>query len=92
MGLIVTILAGAFIGWIASMIMGTDASMGPLANIIAGLIGAAVGGYLGSAVFGVQTGGAGFSFVQLLFGVVGACIVIGVYKAIVGRSNRPLTH
>jgi uncharacterized membrane protein YeaQ/YmgE (transglycosylase-associated protein family) len=46
MGLIITILAGAFIGWIASMIMGTNASMGALANIIAGLVGAFVGGFI----------------------------------------------
>jgi uncharacterized membrane protein YeaQ/YmgE (transglycosylase-associated protein family) len=90
MGLIITILAGAFIGWIASMIMGTNASMGALANIIAGLVGAFVGGFIANLLgFGAQ--GAGFSISQLLFGILGACIVIGIYKAISG-GGRTVTR
>ena len=81
--LVITILAGAFIGWIASKIMGTDASMGALANIVAGLIGAMVGGFIANFM-GLGIRGAGFSIGQLLFGVIGACIVIGLYKALAG--------
>jgi uncharacterized membrane protein YeaQ/YmgE (transglycosylase-associated protein family) len=44
--LIIWILFGALAGWIASMIMGRDAQMGALANIIVGIIGAVVGGFL----------------------------------------------
>ena len=87
--MIITILAGAFIGWIASIIMGTDASMGAIANIVAGLVGAVIGGFISQVLFGIVPG-LGFSFYQLLFGILGACIVIGIYKAIIG--GRPLTH
>src|SRR5207249_4424620 len=84
-----TILAGAFIGWIASMIMGTDQQMGAIANIVAGLVGAWVGGFI-SSMLGMGAFGAGFSLPALLFGVLGACIAIGIYKAITGQ--RPVLH
>ncbi len=44
--MIITILAGALIGWIASMIMKTNASMGAIANIICGILGSFVGGFI----------------------------------------------
>jgi uncharacterized membrane protein YeaQ/YmgE (transglycosylase-associated protein family) len=89
-GLIITILAGAFIGWIASIIMKTNAEMGALANIVAGLVGAFVGGLI-AQMLGGQAMGAGFSLQQLLFGIIGACIVIALYKAIAG-NKRTLPH
>lgn len=87
MGLIITILAGALIGWIASMIMKTNASMGAIANIICGILGAFVGGYL-SQLLGMGRFGANFNIMSLIFGVIGACIVIAIYKAITGGSAR----
>jgi uncharacterized membrane protein YeaQ/YmgE (transglycosylase-associated protein family) len=83
MGLIITILAGAFIGWIASMIMKTNASMGAIANIICGIVGAFVGGYI-AQLLGRTPQGAGFGIEQLIFGIIGACIVIAIYKAVTG--------
>jgi uncharacterized membrane protein YeaQ/YmgE (transglycosylase-associated protein family) len=82
MGLIITILAGAVIGWIASKIMGTDAQMGAIANIIAGIVGAAIGGLILSG--GAATGSAGFSIPQFAVGILGACILIAIVKAITG--------
>lgn len=87
MGLIITILAGAFIGWIASMIMKTDAQMGAIANIICGILGAFVGGFI-SQLLGMGSFGANFSIPALLFGILGACIVIAIYKAIAGGTRR----
>ena len=79
MGLIITILMGALIGWIASMIMKTDASMGALANIIAGIVGSAIGGFI--------FGNSGNMIIQIVVGVIGACILIGVVKLITGRKT-----
>jgi uncharacterized membrane protein YeaQ/YmgE (transglycosylase-associated protein family) len=90
--MIITIIAGAVIGWIASMVMGTNASMGAIANIVCGLLGAVVGGFISNMVFGTPTGGAGFGLYQLLFGVIGACIVIAIAKALFGGGNRTITH
>lgn len=86
MGLIITILAGALIGWIASMIMKTDASMGAIANIVCGILGAFVGGYV-SQLLGMGRFGANFNIMSLVFGIIGACIVIAIYKAITGSSR-----
>ncbi|RYX84044.1 GlsB/YeaQ/YmgE family stress response membrane protein [bacterium] len=85
MSLIITILAGALIGWIASMIMGTNARMGALANIIAGIVGSAIGGFILSG--GQGFGAPGFNFVQIIVGVIGACILIGVVKLLSGRGT-----
>ncbi|MDF2439067.1 MAG: hypothetical protein JWN98_51 [Abditibacteriota bacterium] len=83
--LLVTILAGALIGWIASKIMGTDASMGALANIIAGIVGSAIGGLIFSG--GRNFGSPGFNLGQIIVGIIGACIVIAIMKAISGRGR-----
>lgn len=85
--LIVTILAGAVIGWIASMIMKTNAQMGAIANIICGIVGAFIGSFI-APLLGFRARGAEFSIPGLLFGVLGACIVIAIYKAVTGGSNR----
>ncbi len=88
MGLIITIAAGAVIGWIASMIMKTDAQMGAIANIICGIIGAFVGSLITTLLHIGPGFGAGFSLYQLIFGVIGACIVIAIYKAVTGQRTR----
>lgn len=90
--LIITVLAGAFIGWIASMIMKTNAQMGAIANIICGIVGAFIGGIISRFVpiFG-SSGNASFHIGDLIFGVIGACIVIAIYKAITG-SGKTVAH
>jgi uncharacterized membrane protein YeaQ/YmgE (transglycosylase-associated protein family) len=84
--LIVAILAGAFIGWIASMIMKTNASMGAIANILAGIAGAFVGNIL-AGLIGIETDALGFSIIELIFGIIGACIVIGIVKMLTGKRS-----
>jgi uncharacterized membrane protein YeaQ/YmgE (transglycosylase-associated protein family) len=80
-GIILWIIIGALAGWIGSKIMGTDARQGGLANIIIGVIGAVVGGFITRAVMGDDAGNNGLiaSFVVAL---VGACLVIAIWKAI----------
>ena len=46
MGILLWIIFGAIAGWIASMIMGTDAEQGTILNIIVGIVGAVLGGWL----------------------------------------------
>ena len=90
MGLLWVILAGAAIGWIASMIMGTDGSMGAMANIIVGLVGAVIGRFL-APVVGMAPQGTDFSIGGLIFGVIGACVLIAIVRAISGRG-RSVAH
>ena len=86
MGLIWVLLAGAFIGWIASKVMGTDESMGALANIIVGLVGAAIGRGI-SGLLLHEKFGTDFSIPGLLFGVLGACVLIWLVGMINGRGR-----
>ena len=51
-GIILWVVIGALAGWIGSKIMRTDAQQGGFANIIIGVIGAVVGGFIARAIFG----------------------------------------
>jgi uncharacterized membrane protein YeaQ/YmgE (transglycosylase-associated protein family) len=78
------ILVGALIGWLASLIMKTDGQQGAIANVIIGILGAALGRWLLGDVVGVggaQAAGA-FSVTGILWGVIGAAILIFLLKAV----------
>ncbi len=76
MDIIVTLIIGGVVGWIASMIMKTDAQMGIIANIVVGIIGAFLGFWLAGAL-GVATGG---GIVRWLVAIVGAVLLIWILK------------
>ncbi|HYV33972.1 MAG TPA: GlsB/YeaQ/YmgE family stress response membrane protein [Candidatus Limnocylindria bacterium] len=80
MGIILWIIFGALVGWIASMIMGTDAQQGAIMNVVVGIVGAVVGGWLMS-VFG-QTGVTGFNLYSLLVALLGAIVLIAIVRAV----------
>lgn len=86
---IIVILAGAVIGWIASMVMGTNASMGAIANIVVGLVGAVIGRIVASLLH-LSPAGTNFSIPGLLFGVLGACILIGILKLVMGGKKTAI--
>lgn len=88
---IVIIIAGALIGWIASMIMKTDAQMGAMANILVGIVGSVIGRWLFASLLGSNTDSAGaFSFAGLLYGIVGAVILLAILKFfnVFGQHNQ----
>ena len=64
---------GAVAGWIASLIMKTNRSQGTLLDIVVGIVGAFLGGFL-FETFG-QAGVTGFDFYSLLVAVVGAVVL-----------------
>lgn len=77
--IILWIVIGGLAGWIASMIMKRDASMGALANIIVGIVGAIIGGFVVS-LFGVAVDT--FSLPGLLVAILGAVILLAVIGAL----------
>lgn len=83
MGIILWIVFGALVGWIASLIMKTDAQQGTIMNIIVGIIGA----LLGSWIFGSlgQTGTTGFNLYSFMVAIIGAVVLIAIVKAIRGK-------
>ena len=77
MSLIITLVIGGVIGWLASIVMKTNAQMGMIANILVGIVGAAVGNWL-AGVLGISAQGLGGYVVA----VVGAMVLIGILKAV----------
>ena len=81
MSIIVWIIVGALAGWIASMIMKTDASMGALANIVVGIIGAFIGGWVVS-LFGINVAEGELNIPSILTAILGAVILLAIIKAV----------
>jgi uncharacterized membrane protein YeaQ/YmgE (transglycosylase-associated protein family) len=77
MGILLWIVFGALAGWIASMIMRTD--QGLLLDIVVGIIGAVIGGFI-FRMFGA-TGVSGFNIYSLLVAILGAVVLLWIVKA-----------
>lgn len=86
MSIIGWLIIGALAGWIASMIMGRNDQMGWLANILVGIVGAFVGGFVWSLITGADFMAA-FSIGTLLVAIIGAVILLAIYGAVTGRSR-----
>lgn len=74
MNILLWIIFGALAGWIASKIMKRDAQMGALANIIVGIVGAFLGGFLMTQVGGPAV--SGFNVMSLVVAVFGAIVLL----------------
>ena len=73
MGLIMTLIVGGIIGWLASILMKTNAQMGMIANIVVGIVGASIGSWLGAQL------GVGGGWVM---SIIGAIVLIALLKAL----------
>lgn len=74
MNIIFWIILGALAGWIASMIMGRNAQMGAVANIVVGIIGALIGGFIMNSLGG--PGVTGFNLYSVLVAIGGAIVLL----------------
>lgn len=76
---IVWLIVGGIIGWLASLVMRTDAQQGLLLNIIVGIVGAFLGGLLLAPLFGTSTiNDNNFSIGGLLVSFLGALILLAI--------------
>jgi uncharacterized membrane protein YeaQ/YmgE (transglycosylase-associated protein family) len=82
MGILLWLIFGGLVGWIASLIMGTDSQQGIILNIVVGIIGAFVGGWLANS-FG-EAGITGFNIYSFIVAIVGSVVLIGLLKLIRG--------
>ncbi|MFC4253791.1 GlsB/YeaQ/YmgE family stress response membrane protein [Altererythrobacter xixiisoli] len=82
MGWLIAIIVGGVAGWLASMVMNRDASMGILWNIIVGIIGSVIGNWLSGPLLGLRTSVQNFSLTSLLVAVVGAIVLLGIVNLI----------
>jgi uncharacterized membrane protein YeaQ/YmgE (transglycosylase-associated protein family) len=84
MNIVIFLIAGGVIGWIASLVMRTDAQQGILLNIIVGIAGTALGGFLIGPMFGTpalnQSGSV--SLASAAVSLAGALILLAVWNVI----------
>jgi uncharacterized membrane protein YeaQ/YmgE (transglycosylase-associated protein family) len=79
MNLILWLIIGGLIGWIASLIMRTDAQQGIFLNVVVGIIGALLAGFLLAPLFGIGTiNQSNFSLPALLISLLGAIILLAI--------------
>ena len=77
MSFILWLIVGGLLGWVASMIMGTNDTQGKFLNIVVGIVGAFLGGLLLAPLFGTGTINQGdFSFGSLIVSLLGAVILL----------------
>jgi uncharacterized membrane protein YeaQ/YmgE (transglycosylase-associated protein family) len=89
MSFILWLIVGGLLGWVASMIMGTNDTQGKLLNIVVGIVGAFLGGLLLAPLFDTGTINQGdFSFGSLIVSLLGAVILL----FIVGLFRRRRHH
>lgn len=78
MGIIVWLIVGGVVGWLASIIMRTNAQQGILLNIIVGIVGALLAGFIISPLIGVGTINEGITLGSFLVSLVGAIILLAI--------------
>lgn len=84
MGLIIWLIVGGVVGWLASLLMRTDAQQGILLNIVVGIVGA----FLGGLIFGGGTINNVISLPSFLVSLVGAVILLALVNLIRRGSVR----
>ena len=88
MNSLVWIVVGGLLGWLASKMMHTDAQQGVLLNIVVGIVGALLAGFLLTPLFGIGTINTGnFSVAGLLISLLGAVILLAVVNLV--RRGAP---
>jgi uncharacterized membrane protein YeaQ/YmgE (transglycosylase-associated protein family) len=77
---ILWLLFGALVGWLASLVMRTDAQQGALLNIVVGIVGAFLGGFIFSllGIGGANINNSDFSLSSLIVSFIGAVILLAI--------------
>lgn len=85
MGILAWLVLGALAGWLASKVMNTDEQQGAMANIVVGIIGAVIGGYVFSLFGGSSVTALNLYSVFVAF--VGAVILLFLYKTVTRKKS-----
>lgn len=88
MGIIIWLVVGGLVGWVASLIMKTDGSQGIILNVVVGIVGALIAGYFISPLVGVSTiNQNALNIGSILVSLLGAVILIALVKAMRSMSR-----
>jgi uncharacterized membrane protein YeaQ/YmgE (transglycosylase-associated protein family) len=89
MNLIILLVVGGIIGWIASMIMNTDAQQGVFLNIIVGIVGAMLAGFVVTPLIGGASITEGAINIQsIVVSLIGAVVLLGIVNLVRRGSVR----
>ena len=85
MGILAWIVLGALAGWITSILLKTNSQQGAIGNIITGIVGALIGGYLGSAFFDLDI--TGINLTSIILAIGGSLIFALLIGIITGKKS-----
>lgn len=89
MNFIIWLIAGAFVGWLASVIMRTNERQGLIIDIVVGIVGAFLAGYFLTPFFGISTiNQNNFSMPALLVSLLGAVILLAIVRLFNTRGRH----
>jgi len=88
MGILIWLIVGGVVGWLASIIMRTDAQQGVLLNVVVGIVGALLAGFIISPMVGVGTINEGISLATFLVSLLGAVILLAIVNLFRRGSAR----
>ncbi|TVP59247.1 MAG: GlsB/YeaQ/YmgE family stress response membrane protein [Halomonadaceae bacterium] len=88
MNILIWLIMGGIIGWIASLIMKTEGQQGIIMNVVVGIAGSVIGGWLVVPLFGGETMQEGFNLTSFVVALVGAIILLAVVNLIRRGSPR----
>jgi uncharacterized membrane protein YeaQ/YmgE (transglycosylase-associated protein family) len=89
MNFIIWLIAGALVGWVASVIMRTSGRQGLVLDIVVGIVGAFLAGYFLTPFFGISTiNQNNFSLPALLVSLLGAVILLAIVRLFNTRGRR----
>lgn len=78
MSIIIWLVMGGIVGWIASMIMGTNARQGIILNVVVGIVGALIGGWLIGPLLGAGSINQGITVMSFVVSLIGAIILLAI--------------
>jgi uncharacterized membrane protein YeaQ/YmgE (transglycosylase-associated protein family) len=89
MGIIILLIVGGLIGWVASMIMRTDGQQGIVLNVVVGIVGALIAGFIVTPMIGGAPITSGVISIQsILVSLVGAIILLAIINLVRRGSVR----
>ena len=88
MGWIIALIVGGVAGWLASLVMNRDASMGIFWNIVVGIVGSLIGNAVAGPLLGISGSVQEFSLTGLIIAFVGAVIRLGIVNMVQRRNIR----
>jgi uncharacterized membrane protein YeaQ/YmgE (transglycosylase-associated protein family) len=85
MGILSWIVVGLIAGWLAGILM-RGSGFGVIGDIVVGIVGAVIGGFIAQAVFNVPDAVNGINLVSIVVAVLGAVVLIAIVRLFTGRS------